>query len=61
MMRYMLDTNIVSHLLKKHPSVARRVVAVPIASLCISAITQGELLFGLAKRPDAAALHAAVR
>ena len=61
MTRYMLDTNTVSHLLKQHPEVARRVVAVPITSLCISAITQGELLFGLAKRPDARALHAAVR
>ncbi len=59
--RYMLDTNTVSHLLKKHPAVARRVVAAPITSLCISAITQGELLFGLAKRPDATALHGAVR
>ena len=60
MTRYMLDTNTVSHLLKKHPAVASRVVAVPITSLCISAITQGELLFGLAKRPNAAALHDAV-
>ena len=60
-MRYMLDTNTVSHLLKKHATVSRRVVAVPITSLCISAITQGELLFGLARRPDATALHAAVR
>ena len=57
MMRYMLDTNTVSHLLRKHPAVARRVVAVPITSLCISAITQGELLFGLARRPEAATLH----
>jgi tRNA(fMet)-specific endonuclease VapC len=57
----MLDTNIVSHLIKGHPSVARRVVAVPMASLCISAITEGELLFGLAKRPDAKRLHLAVR
>ena len=61
MTRYMLDTNTVSHLLKKHPVVARRVVAVPITSLCISAITQGELLFGLARRPEATALHGAVR
>ena len=60
MTRYMLDTNTVSHLLKKHPAVARRVVAVPITSLCISAITQGELLFGLAKRPEATTLHDAV-
>ncbi len=61
MTRYMLDTNTVSHLLNKHPAVARRVVAVPITSLCLSAITQGELLFGLAKRPDAKTLHDAVR
>lgn len=61
MRRYMLDTNTVSHLLREHPSVARRVVAAPMASLCISAITEGELLFGLAKRPAAKQLHVAVR
>lgn len=60
MTRYLLDTNTVSHLLKKHPEVARRVVAVPITALCISTITQAELLFGLARRPEAKALHAVV-
>lgn len=53
----MLDTNTVSHLIKAHPAVARRVVAVPMASLCISSITEGELRFGLAKRPSAKQLH----
>ncbi len=57
----MLDTNTVSQLLKEHPGVVRRVVAAPMASLGISAITQGELLFGLAKRPEAKRLHLAVR
>jgi len=57
----MLDTNTVSHLLKGYPAVARRVVAAPMPSLCISAITEGELLFGLAKRPEAKRLHTAVR
>lgn len=61
MKRYMLDTNTVSHLLREHPAVARRVVAAPMASLCISAITEGELLFGLAKRPDAKRLQVAAR
>ncbi|MBJ7262209.1 MAG: type II toxin-antitoxin system VapC family toxin [Burkholderiaceae bacterium] len=61
MKQYMLDTNMVSHLIKAHPDVARHMVAVPMASLCISAITQGELLFGLAKRPEAKRLHIAVR
>jgi tRNA(fMet)-specific endonuclease VapC len=31
------------------------------AALCISAITEGELLFGLAKRPDAKRLHVVVQ
>ena len=61
MKRYMLDTNTVSQLLKGHPNVTRRVVDVPMASLCISVITEGELLFGLAKRPGAKRLHTAVR
>jgi tRNA(fMet)-specific endonuclease VapC len=56
----MLDTNMVSHLLKLHPAVVRRVVDTPMAALCISAITAGELLFGLAKRPDAVRLHRTV-
>lgn len=60
MRRYMFDTNTVSHLLKEHPAVVRRVVAAPMASLCVSAITEGELLFGLAKRPEAKRLHLAV-
>ena len=57
----MLDTNTVSMLLRQHPAVVRHVIAAPMASLCISAITEGELLFGLAKRPAAKRLHLAVR
>ncbi len=58
--RYMLDTNTVSHLVKQHPNVTRHVIDVPMASLCMSAITAGELLYGLARRPDAVRLQAAV-
>jgi len=61
MRRYMLDTNTVSHLIKEHPAVVKRLVAAPMSSLCVSAITEGELLFGLSKRPDAKRLHRAVR
>ena len=61
MTRYMLDTNTVSYLIKGHPAISRRVVSVPMASLCVSSITQGELLFGLAKRPEAKRLHTVVR
>ncbi|MDD2776977.1 MAG: type II toxin-antitoxin system VapC family toxin [Gallionella sp.] len=57
MKRYLLDTNIVSHLIKQHPTVAARLTAVPMAALCISSITEAELMFGLAKCPDAKRLH----
>lgn len=58
--RYMLDTNTVSHIIKRHPQVIQRLLAVPMHTVCISAITAGELSFGLAKRPEAVALKAAV-
>lgn len=61
MKRYMLDTNTVSYLLRGHLAVVRRVVEAPMAALCISAITEGELLFGLVKRPEARRLQIAVQ
>ena len=57
----MLDTNTVSHLLRQHSTVARSVVSASMAALCISAITDDELLFGLAKQPAARRVHLAVR
>ena len=57
---YMLDTNIVSHLVRAHPVVGRHLQRLPIASLCISAITEGELQFGLSKRPNARWLQVVV-
>ena len=58
--RYLLDTNTVSHLIKRHPQAIQRLLALPMHSVGISAITAGELAFGLAKRPEAVALRAAV-
>ncbi len=58
---YLLDTNTVSHLIKRHPKATERLLAVPMHQVCISAITAGELAFGLAKRPAAIALHHAVK
>ena len=60
MKRYLLDTNTVSYLIKGHPIVSQRIVNVPIAALCISVITEAELHFGLAKRPEATRLHIVV-
>lgn len=58
---WMLDNNTVSDLLKAMPAVLTRLAAVPVGSVCLSAVTAGELHYGLAKRPDKRALHAAVQ
>jgi len=58
---FMLDTNTVSYLIKGHRMVTQRVVSVPMVALRISSITEGELQFGLAKRPEATNLHQAVQ
>jgi len=50
-----------SYLIKQHPGVAKRIVEVPMVALCISAITAGELRYGLAKCPEAKRLHLAVK
>ena len=61
MNRYMLDTNTVSHVIREHTVATKRLVETPMGALCISAITEGELLFGIAKRPAATRLHRVVR
>jgi tRNA(fMet)-specific endonuclease VapC len=59
--RYLLDTNIASYAIKGNiPAVRRRIVQVPMAQLAISAVTEGELRFGAARRPDAARLRTIV-
>ena len=60
--RYMLDTNIASYIVRgPAPALAARLIAVPMSQLCVSSITQGELLYGLARKPGATNLQIAVR
>ncbi|NIE81787.1 type II toxin-antitoxin system VapC family toxin [Asaia sp. As-1742] len=56
----MLDTNTVSHLVKGHPSVLDRLSRRAPSEVVISVITEGELRFGLAKRPEATRLKTIV-
>jgi tRNA(fMet)-specific endonuclease VapC len=60
MSQYMLNTNTVSQLLRGNPSVVSKLQTVPMSVLCISAITEAELKYGLAKRPQAHKLKALV-
>lgn len=50
-MRYLLDTNIVSNLIRRpHGVVAERIAAVGEANVCTSVIVAAELRYGAAKR-----------
>ena len=57
---YMLDTNTVSFLIRGNLAVKARLLQVPMSSLSMSAVTEAELHFGLAKRPEATQLAKAV-
>jgi tRNA(fMet)-specific endonuclease VapC len=59
--RYLLDTNVASYIIKGNvPAVRRRIVKVPMAQLAVSTVTEGELRYGVARRPGAARLQAIV-
>jgi tRNA(fMet)-specific endonuclease VapC len=59
---HMLDTNVASAIVRGPGlALAARLRVVPITRLCVSVVTEGELLFGLARRPGATQLQIAVR
>ncbi|MET0166970.1 MAG: type II toxin-antitoxin system VapC family toxin [Vicinamibacterales bacterium] len=63
MPRYMLDTDTCSYIMKRsQPTVLKRLRAVPVTDVCMSAITKAELLYGVEVSPrraqDATALAA---
>jgi len=60
--RYMLDTNTASYIIKGKPDIIREYLrSVPMSRICISAITEAELLHGVAKKPEAKRLPLAVK
>lgn len=58
--KFMLDTNIVSFLLRNNEGVKAHLRAHKPQDIALSSITKAELLYGLAKRPEATRLHDAV-
>jgi tRNA(fMet)-specific endonuclease VapC len=51
---FMLDTNMASYIIKgANATVQKRLENVPMANVCISSITQAELLRGVALKPSA--------
>jgi tRNA(fMet)-specific endonuclease VapC len=63
MLRYMLDTDICSYVMKRsHDALLRRLQKVPVSEVCVSVVTKSELLYGVEVSPrrqqDEAALNA---
>jgi tRNA(fMet)-specific endonuclease VapC len=55
--RYLLDTNTASHIIKGNPArVRERLLKVPMADVGISVVTEAELRFGVARKPQATRL-----
>jgi len=61
MPRYMLDTDTCSYIMKRsHPTVLKRLQAVPVTDVCMSVITKAELLYGVEVSPRRAQDEAAL-
>jgi tRNA(fMet)-specific endonuclease VapC len=59
--RYLFDTNTASYVIKGNfPRVRARLLKVPMAEVGISVVTEAELRFGVARRPEATALKRVV-
>lgn len=59
--RYMLDTNTASYIIRGQSTEIREyLLRIPMVNICISAITEAELLHGVAKKPEAKRLPIAV-
>jgi len=59
--RYLLDTNIASYVIKgEFPPLRDKLARVPISELGISVITEAELRFGVNRKPEATRLKQAV-
>lgn len=59
-LHYMLDTNAVSDFIKNLGNVRARGMQFATSTLYVSSVTEGELMFGLAKKPEAVNLHRVV-
>jgi tRNA(fMet)-specific endonuclease VapC len=59
--RYLLDTNTASYIIKGNfPRVRERLLRIAMTDVGLSVITEAELRFGVARRPDASKLQMAV-
>lgn len=62
MKAYLLDTNVVSHIIRgDQQGILQKLTRLPMEDIGISAVTEGELFYGLARRGYPAALTERIR
>ena len=54
---YLLDTNIISHIVRNESKVIQKLFSLPVTAIYISVITYAEIQYGLQKRPNAKTLR----
>jgi tRNA(fMet)-specific endonuclease VapC len=59
--QYLLDTNAASGIIRRRKAILTRAALLPDSATAISSVTAAELLYGLAKMPNAATLGRLVR
>jgi tRNA(fMet)-specific endonuclease VapC len=57
MTRFMLDTNAVRRFIDGHPKIVERVIHHLPSAFSLSVVTEAEMLFGVARHPDATKLR----
>lgn len=56
--QYLLDTNTASYVIKGNfPKVRQKLLRIPMTQVFISGVTEGELLYGVARKPQATTLQ----
>ncbi len=59
--QYLLDTNTASYIIQDRiPAVTQRLLQIPVSLVAVSVITEAELRYGIARRPDATKLRVLV-
>ena len=59
-MKFLLDTNVLSDILRRNEPVLAQLIQHHPADIAMSCVSEGELLYGVSNNPEATSLHKAV-
>lgn len=56
-MKYLLDTNTISQIMRKNIAATSRAVGIEHENLCVSSVSFAEIQYGLARKPEATTMR----